>query len=133
MNGKSHKILNPIYEYKIANSMIRLNFGYVMMLFLRRFYPWKLFFLYICISPIQTFVNIPTLIRKRSVFSSSRTGTFTKVWIGDKVKGCEVVDKTIYEKSENKVSIWKNDEKVFYDKNIKNLTATFKVHTKLII
>ena len=31
------------------------------------------------ISLIHTFVNIPALIRKRSVFLSSRTGIFTKV------------------------------------------------------
>jgi hypothetical protein len=31
------------------------------------------------ISPIHTFVNIPALIRKRSVFLSSRAGIFTKV------------------------------------------------------
>jgi hypothetical protein len=35
------------------------------------------------ISPIHTFVNIPALIRKRSVFLSSRAGILTKVWIGD--------------------------------------------------
>jgi hypothetical protein len=33
----------------------------------------------ICISPIHTFVNIPALIRKRSVFLSSRAGIFTKL------------------------------------------------------
>ena len=31
------------------------------------------------ISPIHTFVNIPALIRKRSVFLSSRAGILTKV------------------------------------------------------
>ena len=31
------------------------------------------------IAPIHTFVNIPALIRKRSVFLSSRAGIFTKV------------------------------------------------------
>ena len=31
------------------------------------------------ISPIHTFVNIPALIRKGSVFSSSRAGILTKV------------------------------------------------------
>ena len=35
------------------------------------------------ISLIHTFVNIPALIRKRSVCLSSRAGIFTKVWIGD--------------------------------------------------
>ena len=35
------------------------------------------------ISPIHSFVNIPALIRKRSVFSSSGAVIFTKVWIGD--------------------------------------------------
>ena len=35
------------------------------------------------ISPIHTFVNIPALIRKRSVFLSSKAGILTKVWIRD--------------------------------------------------
>ena len=35
------------------------------------------------ISPIHTFVNIPALIRKCSVFLSSRAGILTKVLIGD--------------------------------------------------
>jgi hypothetical protein len=38
---------------------------------------------FVCISPIHTFVNIPALIRKLSVFLSSRAGILTKVWIGD--------------------------------------------------
>ena len=35
------------------------------------------------IVPIHTFVNIPALIRKRSMFLSGRAGILTKVWIGD--------------------------------------------------
>jgi hypothetical protein len=35
------------------------------------------------ISLIHTFVNIPALIRKRSVFLSRRAEIFTKVVIGD--------------------------------------------------
>ena len=35
------------------------------------------------ISPIHPSVNIPALIRKRSVFLSSRGGILTKVWIRD--------------------------------------------------
>jgi hypothetical protein len=35
------------------------------------------------ISLFHTFVNIPALISKRSMFLSSRAGIFTKVWKGD--------------------------------------------------
>ena len=35
-------------------------------------------------SPIHNFVNISALIRKRSVFSSSSAGIFTKAWISSK-------------------------------------------------
>ena len=35
------------------------------------------------IVPIHTFVNIPALIRKSSMFLSSRARTLTKVWIRD--------------------------------------------------
>ena len=44
------------------------------------------------ISPIHTFVDIPALIRKRSVFLSSRAGMLAGVLIGDilplTVKNC---------------------------------------------
>ena len=44
---------------------------------------WLFFIEIRSISPIHTFVNIPALIRKRSVFLNSRAGILTKVWIRD--------------------------------------------------
>jgi hypothetical protein len=46
-----------------------------------QFFPEIFVFSYI--SSIYTFVNIPALIRKRSVFLSSRAEILTKVWIRD--------------------------------------------------
>ena len=43
---------------------------------------------------IHTFVNIPALIRKRSVFLSSRAGILTKVWIRD-IRGNKPIIKCI--------------------------------------
>jgi hypothetical protein len=44
------------------------------------------------ISLIHTFVNIPALIRKRSVFLSRRARIFTKVLIGDMGTGRKLAE-----------------------------------------
>ena len=76
--------LNFLNYFKIVSNLAILLVN--RLVFFRRWHDSGLFNfrkLTFVISLIHTFVNIPALIRKRSVFLSSRAGIFTKVWIGD--------------------------------------------------